>query len=107
MDIILLGITIVSLVVALVMSVAAWRVTRDEKKRSAARVAALSLASAGGTFDDRPKGLSLQSSTLQESDVKQAVRAPWSAPPSTPRPSPAPFDSAPSAPAKVASLRTT
>jgi hypothetical protein len=45
MDIILLAITIVSLVVALVMSMAAWRLTRDEKARSAARVAALSLAS--------------------------------------------------------------
>lgn len=44
MDIILLGITVVSLVVALVMSVAAWRLTRDEKRRSAARVAALSVA---------------------------------------------------------------
>ena len=33
-----------SLVVALVMSVAAWRLMRDEKQRSAARVAALSVA---------------------------------------------------------------
>ena len=33
-----------SLVVALVMSMAAWRLTRDEKQRSAARVAALSVA---------------------------------------------------------------
>ena len=41
MDIILLGVTVISLGVALVMSIAAWRVTRDEKKRSAARVAAL------------------------------------------------------------------
>ena len=44
MDIILLAVTLISLGVALVMSLAAWRVTRDEKKRSAARVAALSLA---------------------------------------------------------------
>jgi len=44
MDIILLGITIISLGVALVMSTAAWRMTRDEKQRSVARVAALSLA---------------------------------------------------------------
>ena len=42
MDILLLGITIVSLIVALVMSVTAWRVIRDEKRRSSARVAALS-----------------------------------------------------------------
>jgi len=42
MDTLLLGITVVSLVVALVMSVTAWRLVRDEKARAAARVAALS-----------------------------------------------------------------
>jgi hypothetical protein len=47
MDIVLLGITLVSLVVALVMSAAAWRVSRDERARSAARVAALSAAASG------------------------------------------------------------
>ena len=46
MDIILLGITIVALGVALVMSLAAWRLMRDDKKRTAARVAALSVAAA-------------------------------------------------------------
>jgi hypothetical protein len=44
MELLLLGITVISLVVALVMSLAAWRLTRDEKRRSAARVAALSVA---------------------------------------------------------------
>ena len=44
METILLGITVVSLVVALVMGVALWRLLRDEKRRSAARVAALSVA---------------------------------------------------------------
>jgi hypothetical protein len=44
MDTVLLAVTVVSLVVALVMSVTAWRVARDEKHRSSARVAALSLA---------------------------------------------------------------
>lgn len=80
MDIILLGITIVSLVVALVMSVAAWRVTRDEKKRTAARVAALSLAANTDSLDAFP---------AQEAfaPAKPAMKAPWSAPPSTPRPS--------------------
>ena len=53
MDIILLAITVVSLIVALVMSVAAWRVTRDEKQRSAARVAALSLAASGDEPTER------------------------------------------------------
>lgn len=60
MDIVLLGITIVSLVVAFVMSMTAWRLVRDDKKRTAARVAALSVA-AGET----PR------------DEKAAVRAPW------------------------------
>jgi len=52
MEIILLGITVISLVVALVMSMAAWRLTRDEKRRSAARVAALSVAATAA--DDTP-----------------------------------------------------
>lgn len=84
MDIILLGITIVSLVVALVMSVAAWRVTRDEKKRAAARVAALSLAANTDSLDALP---------AQEvfAPAKPAMKAPWSAPPSTPRLEPVRF----------------
>jgi hypothetical protein len=45
MDTLLLGITVVSLIVTLVMSVTAWRLMRDEKRRSEARVAALSMAS--------------------------------------------------------------
>jgi hypothetical protein len=49
MDTLLLGITIVSLVVALVMSVTAWRLMRDEKARSAARIAALSDAASEDT----------------------------------------------------------
>jgi hypothetical protein len=73
MDVILLGITIVSLVVALVMSVAAWRMMSDEKKRSAARVAALSVA-AGVTdaVDDVPLQIA--------SDPKPPTKAPWSSP---------------------------
>ncbi len=106
MDIILLGITIVSLVVAFVMSMAAWRVTRDEKQRSAARVGALSLA-AGGEVEDQPRGLSLQDAAMSlesfasqdgfASAAKPAAKAPWASPPSTPRPSPL---------ATAASLRT-
>ena len=46
----LLGITLVSLVVALVMSVTAWRLTRDEHRRAAARVAALSVAASAEGF---------------------------------------------------------
>jgi hypothetical protein len=90
MDIILLGVTIISLGVALVMSVAAWRVTRDEKKRSAARVAALSLAA--GVDDTRIP------SQAVTPDLKPPMKAPWA---------PAPFNQAPdfaSATAKPASV---
>jgi hypothetical protein len=48
MDTLLLGITVVSLMVALVMSVTAWRLTRDEKRRASARIAALSAAASEG-----------------------------------------------------------
>ena len=44
METLLVGITVVSLALALVMGVALWRLLRDEKRRSAARVAALSVA---------------------------------------------------------------
>jgi hypothetical protein len=49
MDTVLLAITVVSLIVALVMSVTAMRLGREEKRRGAARVAALSLAAFGET----------------------------------------------------------
>lgn len=58
MDILLLTITIVSLVVALVMSVTAWRLHREEKRRAAARVAALSVAAGV----DEPAALPIRSS---------------------------------------------
>jgi hypothetical protein len=73
MDIILLGITIISLIVALVMSIAAWRVTRDEKHRSAARVAALSVAASA--HDD----FRVNTPVEMRSD-KPIAKAPWSAP---------------------------
>jgi hypothetical protein len=69
MEIILLGVTVVSLLVALVMSVTAWRVAQDEKKRSAARVAALSIAASG----EEPV---LRSSPVVVAE-KPAPRAPW------------------------------
>lgn len=90
MDIILLVITIVSLVVALVMSVAAWRLTRDEKKRSAARVAALTLAANGD--EPRPNPIGFDART-----EKPLTKAPWA---------PAPFDTPSVASTTSASLRT-
>lgn len=91
MDILLLGITIVSLGVALVMSVAAWRLTRGEKARSAARVAALSLAA--NSDEPRPN---VNAIGFEARTEKPLAKAPW-APPSTPRPSAVPT---------TASLRT-
>ena len=55
MEIILLAITIVSLLVAFLMSAAAWRVAREERARSAARVA--SLAAAATQLPPRPQPL--------------------------------------------------
>ena len=75
MDIILLGITVVSLVVAFVMSVAAWRLMRDEKKRSAARVAALSVAA---TASEPVAGFVRESESAPA--PRPAAKAPWSAP---------------------------
>lgn len=77
MDIILLGITVVSLGVALVMSTAAWRMSRDEKKRSAARVAALSLAAA----DVQPMVENrVDQSVASFAPEKRVEKAPWSSP---------------------------
>ena len=83
MDVILLGITIVSLAAALVMSVTTWRLMRDDKKRTAARVAALSVAAASPE-PLRPAAPEPEPAPLS----KPAQKAPWSAPASTPRPSP-------------------
>ena len=87
MDIILLGITVVSLGVALVMSVTAWRLMRDEKQRSAARVAALSVAANEPSIVNRPAGFAKTPApavTLEqfpdEQVVKPVTRAPWASP---------------------------
>jgi hypothetical protein len=88
MDIILLVVTLVSLVVAFVMSMAAWRLTREEKERSAARVAALSLAASSApatTESDGVQGLS--GNVLVEVRAEKPVaKAPWSAPKIVPAP---------------------
>jgi hypothetical protein len=71
MDIILLGVTVVSLGVALVMSVTAWRLMRDDKQRSSARVAALSVAASAS---ESIAGF------VREPETPKIVKAPWSAP---------------------------
>src|SRR5687767_13036875 len=87
MDIILLGITVVSLIVALVMSVTAWRLMRADKQRSAARVAALSVAASETAFVNQPAGFTQTAAATvtldqfpDEKVVKPVTRAPWASP---------------------------
>ncbi len=54
MDTLMLGITMVSLVVAAAAAAVAWRVTRAERQRSAARVAALAIAAGIDTARAQP-----------------------------------------------------
>jgi hypothetical protein len=70
MDMLLLGITVVSLIVAFVMSVTAMRLMRDEKQRAAARVAALSAAASM----DAPISTS---AAVEPSPAPRPARAPW------------------------------
>lgn len=67
MDTLLLGITVVSLMVALVMSVTAWRLVREERQRAAARLAALSAAVDDPTLINLP---------IVDRKI-EPVRAPW------------------------------
>ena len=87
MDIILLGITVVSLIVALVMSVTAWRLMRAEKQRSSARVAALSVGANEPAYVNRAAGFTQASASAvaleqfpDEKAVKPVTRAPWASP---------------------------
>ena len=73
METVLLAVTVISVVVALVMSVSAWRVTRDEKRRSAARIAALSLAASDGT-SNRAR---IVTESVSERTEAEPSRAPW------------------------------
>jgi hypothetical protein len=85
MDTLLLGITVVSLILALVMSVTAWRLMRDEKQRSAARIAALSAAAQEDVaFAEVPVA-----APVANKPIERVARTPWK---------PAPFDSSSSTP---------
>lgn len=77
---ILLVVTVVSLVVAFVMSVTAARLMRDEKQRSAARVAALSLAAGDADIAEPSKADQPTTPSRQAPPVTRVTRAPWSAP---------------------------
>jgi len=83
MDTILLAVTGISLVVALVMSVSAWRVTRDDKRRSSARIAALSLSAfpegSGAQGRASVDGMAARAvtETARERTEAEPARAPW------------------------------
>lgn len=82
METALLGITVISLGVALVMSVTAWRLARDEKQRSAARVAALSIAASapaapGGGSPGSPAENAIGFQARPAGAEKPRARAPW------------------------------
>jgi hypothetical protein len=65
MDILLLVITVVSLIVALVMGIAAWGMWREERARSAARVA--TLTAAAHQEPHMPAALPLHDATVERS----------------------------------------
>lgn len=113
METVLLGVTIVSLMVALIMSVTAWRLARDEKQRSAARVAALSIAATsapGGSASYSGQGLSPDHAIgfqARPAAVERPVaRAPWAPAPLTmetpARPAPGAAPPVPEMPLNVA-----
>ena len=87
MEILLLGITVISLAVALVMSTAAWRLTQEERRRSAARVAALSVAAS-----DSESAPAAAAAPVAPRVEGPPVKAPWkgaafeAAEPSRPKP---------------------
>lgn len=108
METILLAVTAVSLLVALIMSAAAWRMSRDERARAGARVAALASAAA----DAQPETVSREIAPLpvvDELPLRPALRIVEPAPlaPAAP-PAPAPLAPeaplAPSAPAPAGFL---
>ena len=71
METVLLGVTLISLVFALVMSMTAWRLARAEKRHSAARVAALSIAASA------PDSTSLGFQVRAEPAERPVAKAPW------------------------------
>lgn len=92
MEIVLLGVTVISLLVALVMSVATWRLGREEKRRSAARVAVLSIAASA---DTAPIGFQARPAVAEKPAETTKPRAPWAPAPSAIESQSRPVDIAP------------
>lgn len=95
METVLLAVTVISLMVALVTGVSAWRVTRDDKRRSSARIAALSLAASHGATSQAR----VATEAGRERVETEPARAPWAparlSVATTPRPAPAPVAAPP------------
>jgi hypothetical protein len=77
MDILLLAITVISLVVAFIMSVAAWRLAREQRERSAARVAALTAAASEGDRVPEPVQPAVEWEAVAVNARPAAPVAPW------------------------------
>jgi hypothetical protein len=90
MEILLFAITVISLGVAFVMSAAAWRLSREERTRSAARVAALAAAAEQGNAmadsreqekrDSHERVTAIQAEPLVDWEpvaVNESRMAPW------------------------------
>jgi hypothetical protein len=96
METVLLIVTVISMVIALVMSTTAWRLARDEKRRSAARVAALSIAATStpsGSGSYGGQGLSPDAIGFQARQAvaeKPLARPPWAPAPLAMEPRSAP-----------------
>ena len=92
MEILLLAITTVSLAGGFVMGAAAWRLSREERARSAARVAALAAAASELTQDEAPRGHPIARERLEvEAPVRDSslrvAAAPWTRARTAPVPS--------------------
>jgi hypothetical protein len=83
METTLLILTALSLIVALAMSFTAWRLSREERRRAAARVAALSTAAGISPFE-AAKGATVDHIGARTVDFP---KAPWAPSPLTDRPS--------------------
>jgi hypothetical protein len=87
MEIVLLVITVMSLAAAFIMGLAAWRLSRDERARSAARIAALSAAA--DTDLPTPAAVDRRPAAPVVPTASAAPVAPW-----TPARAPAPLGEA-------------
>jgi hypothetical protein len=87
METLLIAVTLVSLVLALVMSVVAWRATRGEKERAAARVAALAVAADVASIEPieaepavtRPETAPWRSPAARQSELRETAFVPGAA----------------------------